>query len=381
MSRFVFTLPFALLLGAAGCNSSGTKPGPCEGANPAPECSAECTTDPDCPDRFFCDVDKTCSADCTVGGGECGSGQACDFDGHCVTEPPLDEGCGRIDVALTPVIPTVVMLVDRSGSMDQGFGNTDRWNAVKEALTDPTNGVAAQLEDQVVFGATLYNSEGGNAGGTCPILHSEAPALQNADNIRTLFDSFGPDQDTPTAESVAAVAADFPDADGPRIIVLATDGDPDNCMDPDAHDQTSQTMSENAVADAYANGIETRVLSVGDQTTASHLQRLANAGSGEDLDTGNATYYVANDPQELVDAFGGIVNGVRGCQVDIEGPVDPDLAPGGVVILNGTILEYDKDWHLIDGDTVELIGAACDALLGAKHVDIKASFPCPVVVD
>lgn len=380
----MFRLVFAPILAAsliAGCgSSSNVPPPPCEGPNPAPECSEECIDDPDCDGRFHCGLEGTCTADCSAHEGQCGS-QVCDLDGRCVDPPNIEQGCGLIDLELTPVIPTVTMLVDRSGSMTEDFGGVDRWEAVKEALTDPVDGVAAQLESQVVFGATLYNSTGGSAGGPCPILHTEAPALDNAQAIRALFDAHDPDQDTPTAESIAAVAASFPASDNPRIIVLATDGDPDNCADSDAHDQTSQTMSENAVVDAFGNGIETHVLSVGDQTSQSHLQRLANAGRGQPLDTGNAPFYVANNSQELVDAFGEIIRGVRGCQVKIEGEIDPSLAPAGTVILNGTQLEHGTDWELIDDETVELVGDACDALLDADRVDVKATFPCPIDVE
>ena len=380
MIRLALTTVLISGLASLSCNSSpGTTPDPppCDGPNPDPQCDVGCEDDADCDGRFSCGDDKTCDADCTAHGGQCGS-QVCDLSGSCIDEPDLTNGCASVDLQLTPVKPTVIMLVDRSGSMTADFGGVDRWAAVKDALTDPTNGVAAQLENAVSFGATLYNSTGGNAGGECPILRSEPPSLQNAAAIRTLFDGNQPDQDTPTAESIDAVAASFPPSDDPRIIVLATDGDPDNCVDADAHDQSSQTLSETAVQNAFGQGIETAVLSVGDETSEAHLQRLANAGRGMDLGNGNAPFYVANNSQDLVDAFGEIIAGVRGCQIKVEGNIDASFGPRGTVILNGTILEFDVDWRLIDDETIELIGAACDELLASDQVSIKATFPCPV---
>ena len=51
--------------------------------------------------------------------------------------------------------------------------------AMVSALVDPTAGVVAQLQSEVIFGASLYTSAGGNAGGTCPVLTTVNPAMDN----------------------------------------------------------------------------------------------------------------------------------------------------------------------------------------------------------
>lgn len=383
-------LSVALLffLGACGTNVIGSDP--CAGANPEPSCGSPCSTLEPCADGFYCELGQ-CTADCTPGGDQCGDGYLCNQDGQCLSDgtgPDAGPGqgdaldCPSIQVAVQPLTPTVQLLIDQSGSMDADFGGVPRWDAVRTALVDPADGAVTQLQDRVKFGATLYSSIDGNAGGTCPLLVETAPAFNTRAAIESMMQANAPQQDTPTAESVTAVANSFPPEDpnepGPRIIVLATDGDPDNCVDPDAHDEGSQMMSEMAVQGAYNLGLSTYVLSVGDQVSEPHLQRLANAGQGLDLDTGGATFYVANNAAELVDAFNDIIRGVRSCTLTVDGQVmDP---AEGVVILNGSILTYGTDWTMPDPTTIELLGDSCQLFLNEDIVELTAEFPCGTVI-
>jgi hypothetical protein len=382
-------LAFAFLIAfAVGCGGSGGGAGPCDGDSPDPACETECDGDGDCPSGFSCGADDLCTAECTQSGAGCGSGQVCDERGQCVpgndqVDASTVDGCPSVAVDLAPRTPTVILLVDRSGSMTQDFDDDlDRWDAVQQALADPDEGVVTELQSDVRFGVTLYNSEGGGSvPDECPILHSVAPDFGNAGSISDLFSDYDPSADTPTAESVQAVAAAFPESDGPRIIVLATDGDPDRCDDHDAHDEQSQQFSEEAVQGAYESGIETFVLSVGDQVSEPHLQRLANAGQGEPLDTGEQPFYVANDQQELIESLRTILTGARTCEIDVSGSVDLARADEGRVVLNGDQLEYDVDWRMIDNTTLELLGDACTTFLETPEVNLQASFPCGIVID
>ncbi len=364
----------------------GASPDPCEGNDPSAECEVSCAAGASCPFGTYCDVGADeCRADCQVGTTDCGDGMICTTSGQCAEdEDPVD--CPDVSLLLTPQIPTVVLLVDQSGSMNSNLApNLSRWDAVKDALLDPTDGVVTTLEDRVNFGASLYSSNGGNAGGACPILNETLPQAGGYIAIKTLFDANSPNADTPTAESVDSVTINFESAGGPKVIVLATDGSPDNCVDANAHNQASRDMSETAVQNAFSQDISTFVMSVGDQVAESHLQRLANAGQGLDLDltsaNGAADFYVATDPTLLKDAFETIIRGVRTCEVDLDQPVNPSRAGEGTVSLNGAELVFGVDWRLIDDDTIELLGAACDSLLNDEVVQIEASFPCGVVIE
>jgi hypothetical protein len=209
--------------------------------------------------------------------------------------------------------------------------------------------------------------------------------LDNYDAIRALYLQAEPAKDTPTAESVAA-ATDLLvafEAEGPKAILLATDGNPDTCEDPDAHTQASQDFAVNTVKSTFGAGISTYVLSVGDEVAQDHLQNMANAGIGA-ADGATSPYWKATDQAALESALESIINGVRSCGFALEGDVDTSLVTSGTVKLDGETLTYGVDWKLNGKNEVELEGARCDALKTGTH-DLQAEFPClkdgkPVVV-
>lgn len=307
-------------------------------------------------------------------------------------DPGEDQECASVRVEVEEQTPTVMVLVDRSGTMTRGFGGTDRWNAVYQTLLHPSEGILRQLESKVRFGAALYTSRdgfGGNQGldgqpaGTCPMLAEVAPAMNNAAAIDAMYAPRGPIEDTPTGGAINAIAAGLA-ADpepGPKVIILATDGEPDSCTtpDPDGLEPAKQEAID-AARNAHLAGIETFVISVGNEVGEAHLQDMANAGVGMPVGGAtNAPFYRALDAAQLVGAFDEIVAGVRGCSFTLEGQVDPDQAADGTVTLDGQELEHGVDWQLTDSTTLELLGAACDTFQSGDRV-VEAVFSCGAVV-
>lgn len=296
-----------------------------------------------------------------------------------------DDSCPSVQVSLDSVIPTVVLLIDRSGSMDEPFGPVDRWTAVFETLMDEDDGLVQALQSQVRFGVTTYTSDDGTtAGGECPILRGVGPAL---DNYQAILDAYPANtvEDTPTAESLAAAQAELAAVTepGPKIIVLATDGEPDTCTTPDPDGlPAARAESVAAAQDSHEAGIDVFVISVGDDVGLDHLQDLANAGVGLPIGGAeDAPFYQALDAGALNDAFDEIIGGVRSCTFLLDGEVDESRADEGTVTLDGEPLDYEIDWRLNDPSTLEIIGPACDTLLaGGQHV-VEAEFECGVVVD
>jgi hypothetical protein len=283
-------------------------------------------------------------------------------------------------VDTTPVTPTVVLLVDQSGSMTSGFSGQSRWDAVYETLMDADDGVVKPLEDRIRFGLALYTSKKGFEGGECPMLREVTPATGNHAAIDAVFAPEQPIEDTPTGESLQAVADGLAalDLDGPKAIVLATDGEPDTCEQPNP--QNGQAESLAAAQAAFDLDIRTYVISVGDEVSDSHLQQMANAGVGFDPQGGeNAPFYKAFDADDLLDAFENIIGDVVTCEYDVDGIVDLGLACEGSVVLDGEPLQCGVEWEMADASTLRLLGSACQTLKDGKEHELDASWPCGTV--
>lgn len=409
------SLAAALSCAALGCGDSGNAAGALvTNEATSSECNEalgdECSTaSPGCTDDAECGagscLDGACSAPepgggctgpgCMTGGGLAGAGGFLVDD---VTGPGVDEEeeeavCVDLDVEFQRVTPTVVLLIDQSGSMERSFDtvidggrpvNRDRWEALVSTLTDPATSLIKELEDSVRFGMALYTSQDGFGTGSmpkaCPQLDSVDIGLGSFSDISRTLERSEPQSDTPTAESIDAIVAELVafEEQGPKSIILATDGDPDTCEDPDSNGQNaSKALSEDAVEAAYLAGIRTHVISVGDDATADHLQAMAELGAGGDP---LAQAYTALDTQALVEAFNDIIGDVRTCDFALEGSVAARDAARGSVILDSQELVFGdaNGWEMPDEQTVRLLGEACEQVLEAAD-GISMSFPCDAI--
>ena len=225
MKRKILTSPltyFLIALGAAACTGNlGAEPPdasgdvPCEGA----ACNAECVEDAECADGFFCNASGACEQRFNAGNGSSGSGG----------DPP--DVCADVQVTFDPVTPNVVLLIDQSGSMSASYPGGNRWDVLYDALMNPADGVVKTLEQDVRFGLALYTSFNGNEGGAeCPVLTEVTLSMGDGTHasIDAVYSQADPEDETPTGESLAMVADALAaqQMDGPRIVILATDGEP-----------------------------------------------------------------------------------------------------------------------------------------------------------
>jgi hypothetical protein len=275
--------------------------------------------------------------------------------------------CPQLEEVLVPQIPTFQLVIDQSGSMAEDFDGNSRWEAVEGTLVGP-DGVVTQLQSNIRFGASFYDNP---MMGTCPDVLSIAPQLDAGDEIAALFASEMPGGDTPTGESIELITGELLDDvwEGEKVMVLATDGEPDTCEVPEPMNQAETDMvrgvAVDAVAAAYAAGIRTFVISVGPEIAEEHLQELANAGQGVQAGGSDAEFYVANDNASLVAAFNSIVAGLRPCTFTLESPLPATAAPACSLTINDASFPYDdpEGWVVRDDEiTIELQGAACDAI-------------------
>ncbi len=301
-----------------------------------------------------------------------------DRDGGPSTGP---ETCAEVRVGARRVTPRVTLVVDQSGSMDQGLsGGVSRWDAMRRALT-ADDGLVTALEGQAEFGLALFSDSPGGSG-MCPRITQVPGMLNNRAAIDAVYRTAAPLGETPTGDALDALIDALPPSldasDDPQLFILATDGNPDRCGAPSGHDAVSRQRSVDAVARAHTLGVRTYALGVGLGTvSADHLRELALAGSGG----ASAQYWEAGDTAGLRDALLDIVRGELSCTLALEGSVVPEAACSGTVTLNGDPLACDdpNGWRLVDETHIEILGASCDFLLG-NDATIAATFPCQAVV-
>jgi hypothetical protein len=304
--------------------------------------------------------------------------------------------CQSVTITPTRSTPNVMFLVDQSGSMTDPFGGGDnRWEAAHGAI----NSIVSARDSIVRFGLTTYTSDNGDSNPPCPRLPTQVDfALDNSGTIGnpSVYPPTYPNgdgADTPTGDSIDAlvsiIQADPPPAEGPTIIVLATDGEPDSCETPNPNPTAGARLEAvTAAGDAHDAGVDVYVLWVGtltDMDTEDHLQEVANEGVGlaANGSQGDAPFWVGSNPQLLGDAFDAIIGANISCDVQMDKRFDDvDKACNeGDVRLNGVPLDCPTEWQVKPGvdDVIELVGSACDTFKSGD-VTFTAEFPCGAIV-
>ena len=171
---------------------------------------------------------------------------------------------------------------------------------------------------------------------------------------------------------------------GPKIIVLATDGEPDNCECPDFGNTAPAKCREAgvpalikdqvvAIAKAiHDDDITVHIINVSKPSEAAlqqHLTDVAEAGGGK--------VYPGFSPGALSSAFEEIINGVRSCAIDLTGEIADGKEDTGVVKLDGDVLVLDDPdgWQVNSPSQIELLGEACETIKSGDH-DLAIKFPC-----
>lgn len=351
--------------------------------------------------------------DVTLGGQNAGNGGA-----------PI---CNELGIETKPVTPTVIILVDNSGSMYEP--RAQLWDRLYTVLMDPTVGVLPGLQSKIRFGFASYKGVkqvASETDETCAVIDRVAPALDNLATIDTTYKAVGSvwkpgdNWQTPTGHAVRRVTAELaayqPDPPGPKYILLVTDGNPDTCQV--QNPQCGQDLSVKAVQDAHALGIGTFAIGIGDIVTTNsgcepvrhrcgvnHLQDIANAGLGLPVQApppefvneqcvvlaggakasyapagtapGTAPYFTATDQPQLKSAITGLLNNVLSCTVEMNAIVDGDPSKGFVTLGGQRVPFGDANgWKLEDNKySVTLQGTACDTFKSGSTLHI--GFPCP----
>jgi hypothetical protein len=283
-------------------------------------------------------------------------------------------GCVDVDVQFTKVIPSVMLLVDQSGSM-----SGTKWTTLYDTLMNPTTGVVKPLESEVRFGLTMYTDSNRVAG--CPDLTQVPIALNNYLAIDKVYAPALPDKDTPMAESVEVVTAQlvaYPEP-GPKVMIFGTDANAlDTCTTTGANAMPLTIANIDA---AYKLGIRTFIIYVGTTGAASALAQAANVGQGFPASDPVNRVYLGGNATDLRNAFNTIIGGVRSCTLNLNGNVVSGTENLGLVSLDGQALDYLSmdGWRLNSSSELELLGTACQNIQNGDHA-LKITFPCEAFI-
>lgn len=360
--------------GAAGSGGSGGTGG------------VACTSARDCPDGEVCDpASRSCvasascrsSADCGTGalceqgecrpnetGGlcaadeECPRGERC-IAGHC--------GCMGDRYEAEPVEPNVLILLDKSGSMDDRVGSETKWSIAIRALER----LLADYGDRIRFGLVLYPDGRGCDPGRILV----DVGADNASAILAALDDHSPNGSTPIGASVEAVIGhpSIQDPSRNNFVLLLTDGE-ERCG--------GNGAAAVAALRALDPEVKTFVVGFGDEVSAEDLNAMAEAG-GTAL-PGSPKYFQADDEASLVAAFSTIGGMVLTCSYEIQ---DTGLAlePQDIhVFFDGVEVPHDPNsgWEYDRGSSrIVFRGPACDALRGGQVQDLVIVHACPVPID
>src|SRR5690606_20423636 len=105
-------------------------------------------------------------------------------------------------------------------------------------------------------------------------LESVALATNSYGAIQKRYNKIFPSGGTPTADAVAAVVASAAASDltgGPKILVLATDGEPGGCS---PRTEAATVEVEKEVTVGFSKGIRTFAVSIASDANPVHMQRV-----------------------------------------------------------------------------------------------------------
>jgi hypothetical protein len=302
--------------------------------------------------------------------------------------PSADANCGASMYGLQMLPPDMLIVFDRSSSMNDQSNNMPCLGAAGcqskwSQMTPAVNQVVAQTAGTVRWGLTFF------PGGTsfqsgCMVNNTVSVPVgdSSAAAIMTSIAGTTPAGLTPTAGAITAAAsylANVADAN-PKYILLATDGQP-NCASGGAlADDTTGAVQ--AVTSAKSMGVGVFVVGISTSGTTADmtLNKLAVAG-GYPV-PGGTSYYPVRSTAELVSALSMIASKIAsGCSFPL-GKVPP--APDNIgIYADGNKVPRDTSrangWDYDAAMTaVTIYGPRCDELMAGKIRTVQAFIGCGV---
>jgi hypothetical protein len=286
----------------------------------------------------------------------------------------------------------VLLVLDRSGSMNQRLGGMSRWQLLRNALA----ATLPRFEDRINVGALFFPEDGAaSRTAACAIANVPSvdviPSFRATPRVLSVLDNSGTGGGTPTAAALQRAYTYFvrnPSRLRARYLLLATDGapncnpdldgstcrctgggscrtsDPTRCLDDVRTVDIVRQIANNPVAPmaTYVIGIAND-----DETVfASTLTAMAVAGGRpKRLADGRATYYDVREPDDLATALNAVQNAVARCT--FLAPSRPREGTTITILVNGVAAVRDEtrangwDWTDRALGEITLFGPACPA--------------------
>ena len=370
-----------------------------------------------CTNAQQCDGDQVCNTDtgeCEPGGpcgshGDCGAGAHCP-DGTCVpndTGGTCDDdincptgstcidgfcGCEGEAFAAMPVVPNMMIVLDKSGSMEEdldgdcplfnnntttcdrpphgsspdpnpAFTAPDKWSVATDAMT----AILGSHGPDVRFGLVTFAN--GSDCGTGQVRVPIGPTTEA--EIQATIDATSPIGSTPIGNTLNALVGNngLDDLDRTNYVLLVTDGQ-DTC------DGNASSAARNLFQQTPS--VRTFVVGFGGGVDAGELNDTAEEGGT--ARPGATKYYQADNAAELQAALDTILGSVLSCQFQLD-QVPEDLADL-YVYADGNQVDRDQtqtegwDYDTASG-TLTFYGQVCQDLQDGTITDLNIVYGCP----
>jgi len=307
--------------------------------------------------------------------------------------------CGQATVPIMPLPPDILIIQDRSGSMDDnssdkacngGCGANSKWAQITAAI----NNVVSQTDTTVNWGLKFFADKdatcGVNPGVAVPVAPMNSGPIAAAITASTSANGgVANGSRTPTAQAIGVgttYLGTLTDPN-PKYLLVATDGLP-NCATGNANGDNSPA-TEQAVAAALTAGYPTFVVGIAttsDATATATLNAMAVNG-GEPQTGGMTSYYSVTDTASLETALNKIIGIVASCTISLAN------APKGFnnIVISATdastgmpvaIPQDPTNGWSYDATKANVIlnGTACANLQSGTYSDFNFNYACAGVV-
>jgi hypothetical protein len=320
----------------------------------------------------------------------------------------LDANCGAKDKPAVRLLPDILIVLDRSGSMNDDLmnrqctpdgggggqrncGPNSKWAQVVPALAQ----VLSETNADVNWGLKFFPDNSANAcnvspNATVPIAPMNGAAVTAA--IMGVTDTMGGVMgfsSTPTRNGMngAITYMNTVTDMNPKFILLATDGLP-NCPasgngDDSAGSVTAVTAAATAGYKTFVVGIATAGTVTGGVDADMTLSNMANAGGLARAST--PTYYPVTTTADLAAAIRTLVATANSCTFQVGPPPTNDGTTSlGFINVFGDDVEIPKDtthtngWDYTDASmsSIQIYGPTCTQVMAATIQNVTVTFRC-----